>query len=172
MAEEGFHRHGNTWARQRNLFSDVIDLQWAKSRDRVTVNVGLMHVPTYEIVWGKSPTSPLSEAECTVRTRLGSLIDGRDRWWSLGDQTAAADIAGAIRSAAFPFLSGFWDLEDVERSLDASPTRYPPDALYSAAVKGQRGKVEEAHRLLREVLQRTTSEAWRERISAIAALLA
>lgn len=171
LAERSFRRHGSTWVRTRNLFSDVIDLQRVKSRNDVTVNVGLMHVPTYEIAWGKSPTIPLSEVECIVRTRLGIVIDGHDRWWPLDDGTAAADIAQAISSAALPFLSGFWELEDVERWLDTSEARYPPEALYVAAVKQQRGKTEEARHIVQQLLHRTNGGPWKERISSMAASL-
>lgn len=171
LAEQSFRRHGSTWVRTRNLFSDVVDLQRAKLRDRVTVNVGLMHVPTYEIVWGKSPEIPLSEVDCTVRARLGFLIDGHDHWWRLDDRTAVADIVLAISSAALPFLSGFRELKDVERWLDASQMRYPPERLYAAAVKQERGKTEEARHIVQQLLHRTKNGPWKERISSMAASL-
>jgi len=151
------------------MFSDIIDLQRGKSVDGVTVNIALMHAPTYELVWGKPPTYPLSETECIVRTRLGFLIDGRDRWWRSDDQSVVTDMTEALSSAALPFLEEFKDLGDVERWLDASQNRYPPEALYLAAVKHQRGQDKQAMDIVERLLLRTTSPPWRERICSMAA---
>lgn len=129
-----------------------------------------MHPPTYEMAWGKLPTSPPSEADCIIRTRLGLLLDGRDHWWPPNEQSAATEIANALTSVALPFLSGFEDLASIERWLDESKAnRYPPEALYLAAVKHERGRKAEARKVIEQLLQRTTSGQWRERICSFAA---
>lgn len=173
LAEQDFERHGSTWVRARGLFFDVVDVQRGRLNDGVTVNVGLFHAPTYELAWGEPPTFPLSEPECIVRARLGFLLDGRDRWWPPDDRSAVADMTEALNSAALPFLANFKELGHVERWLDASKAnRYPPEALYLAAIKHQRDKVEEARGLVEQLLQRTTSEPWRDRICCMSASFA
>jgi hypothetical protein len=78
----------------------------------------------------------------------------------------------ALTSAALPFLAAFEDLGDVEQWLDASKAkRYPPEALYLAAVKQQRGKVREARDIVEQLLKRTTTGAWNKRIVVMAASL-
>lgn len=172
LARLNFQRHGISWVRSRGPFSDLINLQRSKSLDEVTVNVGLMHAPTYEMAWGEAPTYPISEPECIVRTRLGFLMNGRDHWWALDEPTAVASVVQALTSAALPFISGFNDLKDVERWLGSLPSnRYPPEALYLAAVKHQRGKREEAIEAVERLARRLTSGAWSERISKMGALL-
>ena len=172
LAQQGFNRRANTWVRGRSSFSDVIDIQRGNSVEGVTVNVALQHAPTYELAWSKSPNYPLIEPDCVVRTRLGFLVDGRDRWWRPDDQSAVDDIIEALTSAALPFLANFKDLADVEQWLDASQNRYPPEALYRAAVQHQRGYNAQARDIVEQLLQRTTSAPWRERICSMAASLA
>ncbi|WP_420810746.1 DUF4304 domain-containing protein [Croceicoccus ponticola] len=104
LEPHGFERHGRTWVRSRPLFSDVIDVQRGASIGGVTINIALMHTPTYELVWGKSPTQPFSEPDCIVRTRLGFLVNGRDHWWKSIIQSDVANMMEALSSAAIPFF--------------------------------------------------------------------
>lgn len=173
LVEHGFERNENTWVRARGLFFDLIDVQRGRSFEGLTVNVALMHRPTYELVWGQPPAFPLSEPECVVRSRLQSLSDGRDRWWQAGDPSAPAEITQAISSDALPFFGSFEELSDVERWLEASKAnRYPPEALYLAAVKHLCGNEAQAGDHVEQLLNRTTSGPWRKRIQSLAAALA
>jgi hypothetical protein len=171
LSDQGFERHGNLWIRSREVFWDVIDTQTGRSIAGVTVNIALMHPPTYELAWGKPPVFPPPVADCVVRTRLGLLIDGRDHWWSPNEQSAS-EITAALADAALPFLTAFNDLASVDDWLCASlANRYPPEALYLAAVKHQLGRDAEAGLVIEQLLQRTQSGPWRERIRGLAVSL-
>ena len=168
LTDEEFERHGSEWVRSRGLFADVIDVQKGGSVPGITVNVALMHAPTFELAWGKPPAFPPSESDCVVRIRLGMLIDDRDHWWPVNDQSAA-EITAALTDNALPFLAAFTDLASIDGWLSASRSnRCPPEALYLAASKHQLGRYEEARIVIEQLLDRTKSGPWRERISRLA----
>lgn len=85
---------------------------------------------------------------------------------------AFTDMMEALTSAALPFLAAIEDIGDVEQWLDASRAKkYPPEALYLAAVKHQRSNVSEARDIVEQLLKQTTSGAWHKRSVVMAASL-
>lgn len=171
LADQCFARHGKVWVRSRETFWDVVDLQNGQSIPGLTVNIALMHAPTYELAWGKPPVFPPSEPDCVVRERLGYLVNRRDHWWPSNNESAA-EITAALADAALPFLDAFNDLESVDQWLSASQSnRYLPEGLYLAAVKHQLGRDAAARLVIEPLLERNKSGPWEERIRCLAASL-
>lgn len=93
LRERGFKRRSTTWNRRIGDFTDVVNLQLSKSLDRVWVNVGVAEAHAFVSSWGRALPGFVPEGECTVRTRLGNLIDGHDSAWMIQDPAAPSDIA-------------------------------------------------------------------------------
>src|SRR6266568_9007067 len=92
------------WNRRAGQLTDVVTLQIDKSRQKATVNVGVLHPVAYTRCWNRRVPDFVEEPSCTVRARLGELVDGRDHWWSLEHSDVIDDIVRQIARYALPFL--------------------------------------------------------------------
>jgi hypothetical protein len=165
-----FSRKKRTWNRWIDLFVDVVDIQVATTGDAVTLNVGVLHPNVYATCWGKPAPTFIDEASCTVRARIGQLIDGRDLWWSLDDPDLCADIVDAARTHALPFLERMHSPSAMERFLTEAKVAdlpYPPPAIYLAILRAGQGNRDEARAILRK-LESGSPDAWRQRVRDVA----
>jgi hypothetical protein len=168
----GFARHKATWNRQQDPFVDVIDVQASKGGDTITINAGVLHRGVHQKCWLKEPPACVQEPECTVRTRAGQLIDGRDLWWRKGDPRIAEDVIENVNVSMLPFLERMHSLEAMEKFLAESQLmkpRFPDSAsvVYLAILKDERGDKAGACALLTELGNKTLGD-WKTRMREVA----
>lgn len=153
----GFARKGNEWTRIRGDMWECVDIQgsWLGG---VTVNISMKDIKTAEIL----EAIPCEEKLWLdpVRTRVGQLIDRRDRWWT-DEPDGPAEMTEAVRIYGLPWFDRVRSVEDQAakwygRRSDKSPWRNPrlPDL---AVTLYRLGELEEALALFQAPERRTTS---------------
>jgi hypothetical protein len=165
----GFRRQKTTWNRKFGSFVDVVDVQVGKAGDTITVNAGVLHPDVHAKCWGDLPQS-IQEPSCTVRARIGQLVDGKDLWWQLDADGVAGEIAEKVNIHVLPFLEQMHSLDAMERFLTNAQVvkqKYPLPIIYLAILKYEQGDVDAACRLLVDLKKKTVG-AWQGRISQIA----
>ncbi|HZR38464.1 MAG TPA: DUF4304 domain-containing protein [Nevskia sp.] len=118
---------------------DVVDIQTSNSIDQLTMNAGVLHRQVSLICWGIAPSSFVQEPYCTVRARIGELMDGTDLWWPRDDNVVVEDILQKLSEYVLPFLEKMHSLTALEEALalKAQGKRRPtyPEILYFAVLK-------------------------------------
>ncbi len=164
----GFRRTKRVWNRASGLYVDVVELQVSKSRDSMTVNLGVLDPEIYRQCWNEDAPRNVQAPHCTVRARLGELIDGKDTWWSIG----CPEIIHAITAYGLPFLDRMHEHSAMEEHLQATEVagrRYPDPAsvIYLALLMNKRGDRAGACALIRQQLEKGRG-AWQARFREIA----
>jgi hypothetical protein len=167
----GFRRQRETWNRRSGTLVDVIDVQVSKGGDAMTANAGVLDLEIHRQCWGEDPPEFILEPRCTVRARLGQLINGGDAWWPMG----SAELSRAVAARAVPFLERMHAPGEMEGFLSSSIAfnakhPYPPPVIYLALLMNKRGDRTGACTLLSE-LQKKALGAWRSRIRDVSARL-
>lgn len=163
LAPRGFRRKKTTWNRERDSFVDVVDVQVSKSRDTVTMNAGVLYRPIYFACWGEESKPFVVEPSCTVRARIGQLLDNRDRWWDIGSESVADEMAECLETCIFPFLDGMQSLESMQDWLASTglpSSKWPLPSIYYALLQSQLGDQEGACNTLTE-LEGKALGAWK-----------
>jgi hypothetical protein len=166
----GFARHKTTWNRKSDSFVDVIDVQTSKAGDTITINAGVFHPDVHRKCWATEPTAVVEEPSCTVRARVGQLLNGKDLWWRLDDARILDDVIEKLKAYVLPFLERMHSLEAMEQFLTSAQVtkqKYPPPVIYLAILKSERGDRTGACALLTELGERSLG-AWRTRIGEVA----
>jgi len=169
LRPHGFHRHKHTWNRKVAGLIDVVDIQVERSGGQVCVNVGVLDPDVYAQCWLERLSKVAYEPNCTVRSRIGRLMDGREHWWPLEAPETAAEMAHAVTSYTLPFLERMHLPGALEEHLErsgAAQSRYPPPAIYLALLKHRRGDRDGCHSLLQDLCART-NPTWRERVEEV-----
>lgn len=165
-----FTRHKAIWNRRSDRFVDVVDLQTSKAGDTVTINAGVLHPEVHRKCWATELPTIIQEPECTVRARVGQLIDGKDVWWRLSDRKIVDDVVAKTTEYVLPFLGRMHSLDAMEQFLanaQVMKQKYPPPIIYLAILMNERGDRTGACALLSE-LGKKTVRAWKTRISEVA----
>lgn len=171
LTPKGFRRKKATWNREQGALVEVIDIQASKVGDTVTMNVGVLSRPNYLACWGHDAASFIEEPECTVRTRVGRLIDNKDRWWDVGTTSAAEEMVDCLRLRILPFLDRMHSLEAMRDWLTSTGMPSPKSPLSSisfAVLQAQLGDVGAACAALAE-LELKSLGAWKARVQEVAA---
>jgi hypothetical protein len=170
LSAAGFVRRKHTWNRGTDPV-EVIDLQVSKAGDSVTVNVGVLDREVYAMIWDSEVPAVVDEPSCTVRVRIGVLIDGKDRWWSLDDSQTAQELVENIRTYALPFLDHLRSEDAMEQWLidtRVAKQSYPPPVLSLAILQARHGDQKSACALLLALQQKVSVGAWRDRTAIVA----
>jgi len=172
LKPEDFDRTRHTWIRRVDGFADVVNLQLSKSLERLWVNLGVADPDAYERSWDKPMGSFVDEASCTVRARLGLLIDNHDHSWEAGSGEGAAEMADTLRAYGLPWLDGMHSLAAMEKSLAREfraghEQGYPPVAIALAVAQWKQGKRRAACETL-DARRRAGCGAWGDRLDAVA----
>jgi len=167
----GFKRTRHTWVRRVDGFIDVVNVQLSKSLERLWVNLGVADPDAYERSWGKPMGRLVDEASCTVRARLGLLLDNHDHSWEVASGEGAADMADTLRAYGLPWLDRKHSLAAMEETLAreflASHQRgYPPVAIALAVVQWKQGRRQAACETL-DARRRAGLGAWSDRVDAL-----
>lgn len=163
----GFKRNKWTWNRETAGIVDVVTLQRSKYDDEVTVTLGVLNSAVFRDCWGEDPQLPADETACTVRTRLGEWIEGRERWWNLAEEDTPSNIAGRLAQEGVPFLDRMHSLAEMEQYLVDTKVlerSYPLPIIYLAILKARRGQPDAACSILMTLGLRVPG-AWKRRVS-------
>ena len=169
LGSAGVTRQKMTWNRKAGAFVDVVDLQPSKAGDALTVNAGVIDPSVHKICWGEDPSAFVEEPSCTVRARIGQLIDGKDLWWRDDGENVASEIVERVREHVLPFLDRMHSIEAmVEQLADSgvAKQKYPPPIIYLGILKWKNGDVAGANTLLND-LRKQTVGAWQKRVDEV-----
>lgn len=157
---------GCFWNRQFEWFTDVVDLQFSKSGDRVTVNAGVTHSALYARCWGKALSARVEIPQCIAKVRSGELLHDDDTWWPTESMSAMEGIPNVITTKVIPFLDSMHSMQALEtflREKNVIRQRYPPSIIYLAILMCDRGERDGACSILGD-LERTSVGGWKARI--------
>ncbi len=129
----GFSRFAkkSTWNRQHHSLVEVIDIQISKTGNKVTMNVGVLERGVYFACWGRDAELYVEEPSCTVRARIGELIDKKDRWWDVDSTSVADDMVACLSGYALPFLARMQSLKEMRDWLASQGAPTPRKILPS-----------------------------------------
>jgi hypothetical protein len=138
------------WNRQAGRLTDVITFQLDKIRQNATINVGVLDPVAYTRCWNRPVPDFVEDQSCTVRARLGELVDGHDHWWSMGSDEVG-EVVDQMERYALPFLERMHSPGAIEAHLEQSrDVQYllPPETIYLVILKHERGDLVGACTLL------------------------
>lgn len=165
----GFTRQKAVWNRRVGYVVDVIDVQVSKTGEAITVNAGVLDGDVHKKLWGEEPPSFVEEPLCTVRARVGDLIDGHDLWWQLSEANIDTEIVGIVDRLLLPFLRRMHARQAMEEWLITTQVvrkKYPPPILSLVILKDALGRNQEACELLAELRSKAIG-AWRDRFDEV-----
>lgn len=166
----GFERRKTAWNRARTPYTDVLELQTSKTHDKVTFNAGVLRTDLYEKVWKNPMPNFVEEPSCTVRARIGNLLDGNDKWWEIAETGTISDIQEKISLYVLPFFDRMHSdgaMADFLAESNAAKGSYPPPAMFLALLKAEHGDTTSACDVLQQISKRTVSSAWRDRVEEL-----
>jgi len=166
----GFIQHHGVWNRKVNSFVDVVDIQVSKAGDAVTTNAGVLDLDVHAVLWDDVPAEFVEQPICTVSTRIGELVDGRDKWWQIDNFGVADDLAENITVHVLPFLERLHAREAMRQWLIASDVMkksYPPPIINLAILESFLGNAARGCAILAE-LRTASAGAWRARTVDVA----
>lgn len=169
LRDVGFGRKGLRWNRSVGEFIDVIELQTAKTGGSLTVNLGIFDPVVDRLIWNGVPRPWVGTIDCVVETRLGFVVDGRDRWWRIDDDTAST-LASVLHPSGIDWLAELRSRPAMVKFLqDRQPDEdpYPLTAMKLAVLQFTLGNRAEAERLI-DGLRRRANEGWLRRIEELA----
>lgn len=171
LVPQGFRRSGTTWNRDHGPLVDVVDIQTSGSRDTVTLNAGVLSRPIYMICWGQELGGFIEEPHCTVRARVGQLLDNRDRWWPVSDPRSEDELAESVSSLLLPFIDRMQTYEGMLAWLASTGTPSEKMALPSicfAALQSSLGDQAGACQTL-SLIETKALGGWKVRAREVAA---
>ena len=138
LAPLGFTRIARTWNRRRDRLIDSVDIQKHAVLDSITMNAGVFDPDVHKIVWSEPLPAIAEVPSCTVNERVGMLIDGFDRWWSLEDQRTVDALSAALTEHVLPYLDRMHTRSAMLTTLDAydmAKRKYPLPRIHAAVLK-------------------------------------
>jgi hypothetical protein len=169
----GFMRQKDAWNRRSDLFIEVVDVQISNAGDSATINAGVLDTEAFAIVWGAVPPAFIEQPACTVRARVGELIDGRDQWWKLDEDHVVEKLSCATADVVLPFIERMRSRENMLQWLkqtQALNKTYPLPIINFAVLQHLIGESAQACERL-AALQKSAMGAWSKRASDVAARL-
>lgn len=119
-----FKKQARTFRREHDDYTDVINIQADRYNDadqgRFTVNLGVYYPAIADITEAIPVNGAPKEYDCTVRERIGVLMEPHsDSWWEIdrwsNEADTAADLAKAVKNFGLPWLDCLSDLNVVQR---------------------------------------------------------
>lgn len=171
LTPKGFRRKKATWNREQDSFVEVIDIQTSKGGDTVTMNAGVLSRSVYSACWGRDAEPFIEEPFCTVRARIGQLLDNKDLWWDVSDVSAIDEMTDCLEGRILPFLERMRSLggmRDWLASTGVPSSKSPLPSICFAVLQSQLGDTDDACAVLAD-LERKTLGAWKARAQEVAA---
>ncbi len=170
LAPMGFNRKKTTWNRETGSLVEVIDIQISKGGELATMNAGVLSRSIYFVCWGRDAEPFIEEPFCTVRARIGQLINNLDIWWNVGGKSAPEEMIECLIAQILPFLERMQSLKGMRDWLASTGMPSPKNPLPSicfAVLQSQLGEVVSACEALAE-LERKALGAWKARAQEVA----
>jgi hypothetical protein len=166
LVNHAFTGGGPLWKKVYTDFVDIIDLQVSKSGDLFTINLGIADKFVVRTCWGIGDLDLIDEPACTVRSRLGELLYGRDVWWSLADNGGIEEVLRGIEDVAIPFFRLNRNIDSLIKILEDDPAacRYPPGVIYLALLNYRKGDRELCSKIFSSM---KLTGAWSKKASEI-----
>ncbi|MBB5576414.1 MULTISPECIES: DUF4304 domain-containing protein [Rhizobium] len=154
LKSEGFKKSGRNWHRSQGKDWLIVNLQASRwnleENGKFTVNLGVFVAAVASMAGQNAIEGKPSEPSATLRTRLGTLVYGRDHWWEVTAASdldlVAADLAEKMQSTGIPWLESHLDPSRLAAALKDSPSLL---SFSAALLSGDR---DEATRRLREAI--------------------
>ena len=170
LEPKGFMRRKATWNREHSSLVEVIDIQISKGGDTVTLNAGVLSRPIHFICWGREAEAFVEEPFCTVRARVGQLMDDKDRWWAINGTRTPDEMAECLVACVLPFLDrmhSFKGMRDWLASGGAPSPKNPFQSICFAVLLSRLGNVDGGCKTL-AVLEDKALGAWKARAREVA----
>jgi Domain of unknown function (DUF4304) len=161
----GFLRRGAVWNRSSDFSVEVIDVQISRNGDTYTFNAGVLDKAAHEIFWAEGAPDFVEQPDCTVGVRIGDLIDGKDKWWDVGE-------TGSLEQSIQLILAFLKDVHSREKMAqwleDAEVTkkRYPPPIINLAILQALLGRAEASKSTLNDI-ESKVSGLWQGRTAKV-----
>jgi Domain of unknown function (DUF4304) len=128
LRERGFKKRRQRFRRSDDAGWQVVALQasqWSSADDlRFTINL-----------WVGVPELP---GDAQIEERIGELIDGEDRWWTVDADTDTESLGAELRTLlaehALPWLEARADLERLVALAERGPEDFPDYLLGRFAI--------------------------------------
>lgn len=104
----GFTREKSWWSRIRGDLLEQLDLQKSWINGGVTINLWAKDLVTEAMLKSIPSKQPLGISQHGLR--LGTLVDGKDRWWK-NDPNGPAEVAELVKAHAIPWFDRVRTLE-------------------------------------------------------------
>ncbi|WP_448702357.1 DUF4304 domain-containing protein [Mucilaginibacter sp. AW1-3] len=120
----GFKKKGNNFYLGCNGFGKIINLQkssfYSKEHINFTINTGLFSPQYWDAYYtypGKILPDYPNEPECVIRRRIGNLLNTKDTWYDIGDDTDV-DVLKQIQyhnlvNVILPYFNRINSTEDI-----------------------------------------------------------
>jgi len=175
LRDAGFNRSGMVWTRKGVEVTEIIEVLCEFPRYSnmcsFTIELGLLHHRTSQILWGASEEKALKAVDATVHFRIGCLISKDflkpvDKWWSFAKQTSAeisAEVCEVLRTDAMQTLEAHRSLEKICMLSEKMRMRLAPaDQLSLAIGYAILGRQQESEMLFQKFIENPKS-AWQKR---------
>lgn len=182
LAAAGFRKRGMVWNRKCSGVVHVLDIQlsqWNTAEEvSFTINLGVWIEAVWRACYDKSPPAWITPTKCWPALRIGQLLDGKDKWWSVNSSRATAAVGAELRdvvaNTCLPFLDRLDSCAAVLAAAEEDPRlrRHAQERLYHAILKHLVGLRDEARTALNDLVAETRNAAWREWMLDVAERLA
>jgi hypothetical protein len=132
---------------------------------KITVNLGIFLTHVNKAEEGAPPRDFVSASSCTIWARLGQVVNGRDRWFDVGEDNSklAVKLIKLFEKFGLPFLDQFPDYPSILAHHEKCK-KYPnvPAArsiLIAAIVAHHLGKTKKAKELFKKAYA-TSKGGW------------
>lgn len=163
-----FGKSGRTFHRQIGEIWQVLNIQSSQSNfdiiGKFTINLGIYHPVVAEFA-GKSLSSGYpKEYECTLRKRIGYLMQSQaDYWWEINPTTNLEVLAQQVNTTVdkfgLPWLETHCDLRVIVNALSEQPS-----IMSAAAALALGDKLMAQQRLVQMIMERpmaaSTARLW------------
>ncbi|MDU1892585.1 MAG: DUF4304 domain-containing protein [Dysgonomonas sp.] len=166
----GYKKSGNNFRyyNSEEGWGKIVNFQksmfYNKENIHFTVNVGIFSEKVYQY-FSQSPGDKFKEYNCTIRERIGSLMNTNDTWYDINEETDVDKIYLKIEQIfvkyVHPFLNKFQSEKDILNELLNKTSLNIPEikALYYNGY-AQRAMQE----LEKEINNARKAESYRERL--------
>lgn len=147
---------------------------------RFTFNIGIFIPPSYVLFYGQPALIFPKECDCLVRKRIGDLIAGKDKWYSITKysdmEIIRKEIQSDLHNYAVPFIEDQGTISDVvEREifkLRKNPNcGYGAYRLQVAAAAIKMGYIEDGVKIIKHIYATSENDAFNDRARDIAGKL-
>lgn len=164
LAPAGFTREGpDDWVRQRGDMRETVNLQRSWIDRAVTVNLDQFDLETERIL----RSIPSKDGLYTVAfgERIGTLIDGYDRWWK-NDPNGPDELAEAVRTVGLPYFDRVRSLEDQLKHWrgGGAGSKWSTNNIDLAVLFYRMGRLDEAREVISRPIPKTGNLAWVDRV--------